>query len=350
MSASNIRFNDITTIDLSFYSEKKISCQEMKNALTKYSSFFDAMDFFDVYIIKPWLKFLKDNPDFKRLNITTEHGKILEFGGLNLFIHLLKSKSFAKDFLCFACNNLEDFEQALKDLKDSNFEGKISFVVRALNYENIKNQNHVTAVMIEKSKDAIQICIIDSIDFSPIFSKTSKNYKLNPTFSSQNLYVKINNAEFKNVKIFISKVSRQKDLTNCAIFSFNDIKCFFDNKIFFKELEKYGNLQQDEWDNQVYYINDLMPQHHKLTQSFSQLLQVNSYFHSTDLSSRLQVLNISTMKSKRRAQTLEINMKAFDRYYLFLYFITIYAKNFAEKTKQICTMYESKNLPTYLKA
>lgn len=230
-------------------------------------------------------------PDLEALNLYYPTIDVLGIGTLSILAEDLSKRIPTVN--CYVCHDLETFKASLEVLKSSTFRGKIAFLVRSLQFDDMTRlAAHITPVLIDVGDDKTRMVLMDSVGAEEEerrvlpkgkTEKFQEKYrffeqeiiqKKNEEFRSctyMNLYIMINAAKIPNVEIFISVPKRQKDDITCPIFSFNDVKHFFSNKAFFDEISNYGQLQPVEEDDSLFYVNLLPPEHMRLTQSRKKL-------------------------------------------------------------------------------
>jgi hypothetical protein len=303
---------------------------------------------------KSWKQMLDTRPNLKKLNLTVMD-QIISVGGLNLLIEQLKSKPGYKDVHCFVCDHVEDLKDCMIGLKDSSFEGKVAFIVRAAKFRAMgATPEHVTPVLIEKRKGETRVMIMDSLGTtSGIIGKNNEAYGMVKNGVSvgvdayvmmylNNVYVQLIESQTPNIKIYLADQVRQKDMTNCSIFSFLDVKMFFKNKQFFEEVERFGAIKEGQDDPDIRLVTNLPPENMKIAQSLK-ILKIyfrenpagaaSSWFGTKGIPRKQVDLEASLAKGIRAAEATqkEVNMKSDDRYHKYLYTMQLICEEHSDR-------------------
>src|ERR1700722_14027798 len=257
----------------------------------------------------------------------------------------------------------------MEKLNNSNFSGKISFLVKSNQFrESAIKAHHITPVLIEKKPgENMKIFIMDSVvhakdSTGPIIQgRHNTGYEtrqsiydnapawVNAEHSTQIIYNQLvkseinkeENSEIQNpATIYLSGARRQIDFVSCPLFSLDDVKQFFEIEDFFDQLEANGDLQklevlpeshQENEDPHVRCVTNLQP----MSMNLAQLIEnINKYIEKNEneglfkISEGKKTLPHSLQKSARAlGKDKIINMKAADRYAKYLKLIDHYIKN-----------------------
>jgi hypothetical protein len=314
-----------------------------------------------------WNQMLASRPKLKELNLTAMDN-ILSVGGLNLMIEQLKSKPGMEDAHCFVCESVDDLQDCMEALKGSSFEGKVAFFVRSANFRDSElTPHHVTPVLVEKKGGETSVMIMDSLgNKSGIQGKKDKEgfefvkkgamagNKFFVHMYANNVYMKLVESQTPDMKIYVANRERQKDTTNCPIFSLNDVKMFFKNKEFFEELDQFGGIVEFEGDPDVRMVANLPPESMKVAQSFTEIdkyLDENdpsgksSWFKAEGAPRERADLDTSLAKGTRASSGKKVNMKAEDRFHKYLHVMQQVCESHTDaEVAELSTRYSSKHV------
>jgi hypothetical protein len=313
-----------------------------------------------IYIktFKDWKQSVKGNQNLSDLNLIKKVGfyKIITMSGINVMIAYMNSKTRGDAIRCYTCKDLESLQDNLEKLQNSEFEGKIAYIVHSGQFRSFTfTARHTTPVLIEKDKEKMKIFVMDSAQTSNVISpKGSEGHDLYNKLILEgschplkelyphNVYMTINNANLTNAEIFINASARQKDLYTCPIFSLSDVKHFFERENFFEEIEQFGQLENVEKDEALFYVHNLPPEHMKMTRSLSQIADYQKNSAIKPYSEKWNLQN-SVQKSRRLNHSgHKINMKAQDRHCKYIKVLTEYARTkSAEELKDMAARFDA---------
>lgn len=309
---------------------------------------------------------VEGDPELGKMDLTRAENAILGNAGLNVLIHHMKSKPYGEKVNCFVCEDLGELQKCLKKVKESNFTGKIAFLVRSAQYKDDPPNKyaHVTPVLIEKKEDETKVFILDSTGLGSGGSVGDSQEDLDlhkredakHIAYAQNVYNQIFDAGLKSdpnsskVTVYVTETSRQRDTTNCPVFSFSDVKSFFKSDDFFDQVETFGRCEspkdfagEDRLDSDLRFVKNLPPASMKLTQFPRQLqeyLDTNQDPTESEFSYNEDTVKASKELAEKSSRN-EYYMKADDRYAKSLYVINHYIEEHRETLSEITHRYES---------
>jgi hypothetical protein len=315
-----------------------------------------------------WKKLQVERSVLRELDFTIQNVS-LSIGGLNLMIEQLRSRKGMEHAYCFVCEHVDDLLDCMKALKASSFEGKLAFFVRSGHFRShTAPQYHVTPVLIEKRAGKTKVMLMDSTGRGiGIIGKDQPGYRNSIALASEghyvftgafanNLYFHLAESETPDMTIYIASRARQKDTTNCTIFSLHDVKKFFQNMRFFEEMDVYGNCKQDKGDPKVQFVMNLPPENMKLTQSLAEIRRyvkendqeaLKTWFSTEGKERNSSSFEAVVTKGTRKNQMSgsQINMKVEDRFHKCLEMIVQVCRSHKDqKIAELGTRYRSSQI------
>lgn len=191
----------------------------------------------------------------------------------NRFETTCKKKGLLINFQ--ALDSFEEFQDALEKLKSTTENTQISFMVR--HFESA----HVTPVFVEKTNNNYKFFISDSLGH--LVDKQVNS----PRFTKEMIKNICNFMDGQNFVLYASKKQRQKDHTNCTIFSIIDSKKIFSIEKIFNHLEEHSTLEMfNAGSNEVpcntlvYWVEKLPLKLELTTQSLKEIIESSQVFAS----------------------------------------------------------------------